>query len=77
MHPKPGDKVILIGLPPHFLDDLPLEDQKEIRNAIGKPVLLTGYDGDGRAELHFGEISGVSHTIYVRSEFFRSIDPKS
>ena len=72
MHPEAGDKVILIGLPLHFLNDLSLEGQKDIRNAIGKPVLLNGYDEDGLAELIFCEISEVSHTIYVGREFFRS-----
>jgi len=46
-----GRKVILTGLPPGFLDDLPEEDQRAISAVVGKAVKLLGYDQDGRAEL--------------------------
>ena len=43
---------------------------------IGKPVLLVGYDEDGRAELHFEDPFDVrtddhshSHSIWVAPEF--------
>src|SRR4051794_33745818 len=36
--PKPGDMVVLVGLPPGFLDDLPLEEQSAISAMVGKPI---------------------------------------
>ena len=35
---KPGEMVILTGLPSGFVDDLPPEDQKAITESIGQPV---------------------------------------
>jgi hypothetical protein len=69
--PKPGNRVILIELPPGFLDDLPEEDQQAIRDTVGKPVRLNEYDEDGRAELAFKDCNGCFHTIYVGPEFIR------
>jgi hypothetical protein len=68
---KPGDKVVLIALPPGMLNDLPTEDQKAITEVVGKPILLTGYDEDGRAELEFQDESADTHFIYVSPEFIR------
>ena len=69
---KPGDKVVLIAVPPGMLDDLPTEDQKAITEVVGKPILLTGYDEDGRAELEFqDDDSADTHFIYVSPEFIR------
>jgi hypothetical protein len=67
--PKPGNTVILMELPSGFLADLPVEDQNAIREAIGKPVLLNGYDDAGRAELEFTDSAGVIHFVYVRPEY--------
>jgi len=74
--PKPGETVILKSVPPGLLDGLPEEDQRAIRTIVGKPVLLLGYDEDGRAELHFDDpVDGVAgtwshtHSIWVSPEF--------
>jgi hypothetical protein len=48
---KPGARVVLAEIPPGLLDGLPEEDQIAISNAIGKPLVLVGYDEDSRAEL--------------------------
>jgi len=69
--PKPGDKVVLIAVPSGMLNDLPPEDQKAITKVVGKPILLTGYDEDGRAELEFQDDSADTHFIYVSPEFIR------
>ena len=69
--PKPGDKVVLTSLPPGMLDDLPIEDQQAIAQAVGKPILLTGYDEDGRAELEFQIGNADFRFIYVSPEFIR------
>ena len=73
--PNAGDMVILVQLPPGFLDNLPSEDQTAIVSKVGKAVLLVGYDEDGRAEL---ELEGdrrdrVLHTrsIWVHPSFIR------
>lgn len=51
--PSPGQTVSLTSIPPGLLNGLPQEDQNAIVAIVGKPVLLAGYDEDGRAELHF------------------------
>ncbi len=69
--PKPGNRVILVELPPGFLEDLPKDDQQAIEDAVGKPVRLNDYDEEGRAELEFKDRSGCFHTIYVDPELIR------
>ena len=73
MKPKPGNRVILVELPPGFLHDLPEEDQYAIKSAVGKPVRLNEYDDDGRAELEFKDCNGYFHTMYVAPEFIRAM----
>lgn len=68
---KPGDKVVLIAVPLGMLNDLPNEDQKAITEVVGKPILLTGYDEAGRAELEFQDDNADTHFIYVSPEFIR------
>jgi hypothetical protein len=68
---KPGEMVILTGLPSGFVDDLPPEDQKAITERIGQPVLLESFDDDGRAELEFVDSEGVIHFVYVDPQFIR------
>jgi len=70
--PKPGDKVILIALPPGFLDDVPLEDQRAIAQVVGKTILLNEYNEDGRAELEFTEENGTMHYIYVSPDLIKA-----
>jgi hypothetical protein len=74
--PKAGDKVMLIAVPPGMLEDLPTEDQRAITQAVGKPILLIGYDENGRAELEFQDDSADTHFIYVSPEFIRkAVEP--
>jgi hypothetical protein len=63
--PQPGDVVVLTEVPPGLVSGLPMEDQRAILEAVGKPVLLNEYDDDGRAELQFTDSDGVIHFIYV------------
>jgi hypothetical protein len=62
---QPGDTVLLIEIPPGFLNDLPSEDQRAIAEIVGKRVHLVGYDEDGRAELEFTDAKNMTHFIYV------------
>ena len=48
---------------------MPREDQKVIREIVGKPVLLEEYDDDGRAVLTFTDSENMEHSIFVRPEF--------
>jgi hypothetical protein len=66
---KPGEKVLLKALPPRFIADLPAEDQRVISEAVGKPIVLNGYEEDGRAELEFTDREDVVHLIYVDTKF--------
>lgn len=68
--------VLLTSIPPGLLEGLPQEDQNAIVAIVGKPVLLVGYDEDGRAELHFDDPFDArtddyshSHSIWVAPEF--------
>jgi hypothetical protein len=74
--PAAGDSVVLVAIPPGLLDGLPEEDQRAIRAAVGKPVMLVGYDNGGRAELYFADPftvqtdeSSHTHKIWVATEF--------
>jgi hypothetical protein len=76
--PKAGETVVLTVLPPGLLDGLPEEDQRAISAIVGRPVLLCGYDQDGRAELEFDDpFDGRpgtfehTHTIFVSPKFIR------
>ncbi len=54
-NPHAGEQVIFLALPRGLLDGLPEEDQRAILAMVGKPVMLVGYDEDGRAELEFDD----------------------
>jgi hypothetical protein len=69
--PKPGRKVVLTALPPGFIDDLPVEDQRAISGVVGKPIVLNRYEEDGRAELEFTDREDVIHLIYVDPKFIK------
>jgi hypothetical protein len=73
---KSGQKVILTALPPHFLDDLPEEDQRAIAAVVGTSMHLVGFDEIGRAELEFRERDGTRHTIFVAREFIQLVDKR-
>jgi hypothetical protein len=77
---RKGEQVMLLGLPPDFLNGLPEEDQRAITAMVGKPVTFLGYDEIGSVELHFEDPfrpptdeSSYSHSIWVRPEFIRRI----
>ena len=72
--PKPGDMVVLVGLPPGFLDDLPLENQVDIRDMMGKPIKFNEITSWGYAELEFGDNPGRGHFIYVDLSFIRALE---
>jgi hypothetical protein len=72
--PKPGDSVVLLGVPPGILGDLPVDDRQAIYKVVGKPILLNKYDEAGRAELEIKDPKGEIHFIYVSPAFIRAID---
>jgi hypothetical protein len=70
--PQPGDTVVLTAVPAGLLDGLPQEDQHAITAMVGRPVLLVGYDDDGRAEVFFDDPFDVrtgaysnTHSVWV------------
>jgi len=73
--------VLLVDLPPGFIDDLPLEEQVAIRDMVGKAVRLleiTTFTFRGerveRAELEFSSrISRMNHTLFVDPRFIRTL----
>jgi hypothetical protein len=69
--PNPGESVVLVNLPPGFLDDLPEGDQLEISEVLGKPIRLNNYDEEGRAELEFSDSEGTVQFLYVQPEFIQ------
>ncbi|MGB2590491.1 MAG: hypothetical protein WA853_02495 [Candidatus Acidiferrum sp.] len=70
--PKPGEMVLLTGLPTGFLSDLPREDQLAISDILGKEIRLNRYDEDGKAELEFKDNKGTIHFVFVNPEFVKS-----
>jgi hypothetical protein len=71
---KPGDTVILMGLPPGFTDDMDIEDREACLQAIESPVVFNEYDDVGRAELQFTSRDGVLHAIWVEPWFVKAVD---
>ena len=74
--PKPGDRVVLVGLPPGFLDNLPCESQTAITAMIEKPVEYRGITRTSeweRVELRFVEYSGRIHYINIDPSFIRML----
>jgi len=73
--------VVLVDLPPGFVDDLPLEEQIAIRDMVGKAVRLVEIttlafrrERVERAELEFSStISRMNHTLYVDPRFIRTL----
>ena len=66
-----GEQVVLVAVLLGLLDGLPDEDQRAITAMVGKPVQLTGWDEDGRAELHIEDPfdTRTTHSIWVPPEF--------
>jgi hypothetical protein len=75
--PQPGDKVVLKPLPAGFTDDLPEDEQRAISARIGRPIMLMGYDRDGRAELEFKAQDDSIHTLFVDLKFIRPCEAPS
>ena len=71
MNPKPGDSVVLTGIPSELLHGLPSEDQTAIAEVVGKKVRLVGYE-DERAEVEFTDKHGTVHSIFVNPTFISS-----
>ena len=69
MRPNPGDVVVLTAIPRGMLDDLPEEDQRAIKEIVGRPVILNEYDDVGRAEIEFTDHDGQLHSLFVAPEF--------
>ena len=61
--------MVLKALPPGFTDDLPEDEQRAISARIGRPIMLMGYDGDGKAELEFMAQDDSIHTLCVDLKF--------
>lgn len=68
---RPGDSVVITELPKGLIDGLPEDEQKAVKEVIGKAILLLGYDSDGRCELEFADSNGVLHYIYVSPTIIR------
>jgi hypothetical protein len=69
---KPGDYVVLTGVPPELLEGLPREDQAAIVEVVGEQVLLVGYEDDGRAKLQFTDKYGTIHFVFVNPTLIRA-----
>ncbi len=70
--PKPGQKVVLTALPPGFMNNLPVDDQRAISEVVGKPITLVQYDEDGKAEVEFYDYGkDVGHSLFVDPKFIK------
>jgi hypothetical protein len=70
--PKPGDRVVLVKLPPGLIEGLPMGDQRPISDIVGKPILLEEYREDGKAELAFKSDDGTFHSIWVDPNYIKA-----
>jgi hypothetical protein len=66
-----GEEVILLALPPGFLDALDGDEQRVVAAMIGKSVKLVGYDEHGRAVLNFPAPFDVQ--IWIAPEFIARV----
>ena len=70
--------VVLVGLPPGFLDDLPLEEQAAISAMVGKPIKFCGITSTStweRVEVEFmDEKLGMKHWLFVDPSFIRPVE---
>ena len=65
-----GDIVRLIGLPDWLLEDLPADEQNEIRSFVGKTASVTKIDENGYFWLGFGIVeNNTEHSIYRGHSF--------
>jgi hypothetical protein len=71
---RPGDNVILVALPSGFMDDMDVEDQTALSEAVGTLVVFNEYDEIGRAELQFTSRDGHLHFVWVESKFIKAVD---
>jgi len=67
---QPGDRVVLVSVPPTLLSGLPEEDQAAISSAIGKPATFAGFSY-GQAEVELTDSQGDDHTIWVDADRIR------
>jgi hypothetical protein len=72
--PLSGSKVVLTELPPGLVDGSILVDQRAVRAIVGQPVVLSGYDDFGSAELQFTDSRGHIHFIYVNPSYIRPVE---
>ena len=61
-----GAKVRLPVAPDSLFSGMPEEDQSAIRSIIGKKLFVKGFDQYGHVELHFKDMDGDYHYIWVR-----------
>jgi hypothetical protein len=71
---KRGDTVILLALPPGFMDDMDIEDRQALSEAIGSQVVFNEYGDIERVELQFTSQDGVLHFIWVEPRFIKAVD---
>ncbi len=74
--PKPGDMVVLEGLPPGFLDDLPFEDQIAIRDVIGNRLSSSSSPASLAVENAWSALnlnSGMSFAIAIGYMWIRAL----
>ena len=69
-----GSHVVLRKVPPGLTRGLPPEDQWAIWEIVGRPVVLSDYVEDGRAELKFVDNKGVIHFIHVNPQYVSAGD---
>jgi hypothetical protein len=73
--PRPGDLVLLAGVPEGLIDDLPPEDQHALVMAVGTYVVFVGWDEGGRAEVQFEDSERGIHFLYVAAHFVKTVVP--
>jgi hypothetical protein len=70
---KSGDAVILLALPPGFIDDMDIEDREACSEVVGSQVVFNEYDDIGRAELQFTSRDGHIHFIWIEPQFIKAV----
>jgi hypothetical protein len=62
-----GDEVTVKRIPESLVRGLPNGDQRAINSCVGQSFKISGFNGQGEAEIEFTDASNEFHTIWIET----------
>jgi hypothetical protein len=62
-----GDEVTIKRIPESLVRGLPNSDQRAINSCVGQSFKISGFNGQGEAEIEFTDASNEFHTIWIET----------